>query len=98
MSMLYTLYQNPILLWSIIAVILLWELLWKGLALWKATKQNHKIWFILILVLNTLGILPIIYLVVSCSKKENHNVEIVDIEKPQKRKSSKEQFPEELVA
>jgi hypothetical protein len=48
----------------------LWELLWKGLGLWKAGRRNEPIWFILILILNTLGILPIIYLLISKDKKK----------------------------
>ncbi len=48
-------------LW-LLGVMLVWTLIWKGLALWKAAQLSHKKWFILILVLNTLGILDIIYL------------------------------------
>jgi hypothetical protein len=43
-------------------VLFLWSLLWKGLALWYAAKQNQKNWFVVILVLNTVGILEIVYL------------------------------------
>lgn len=42
--------------------ILIWSLFWKGLALWKSAKQNQRYWFIAMLVLNTVGILEIIYL------------------------------------
>ena len=48
-----------ILLLTIIGV---WSLVWKGLALWKSAKKNQQIWFILILVLNTIGILEILYI------------------------------------
>jgi len=50
--------QNP---W--ILLIILWVLVWKALALWRASRQNQKIWFIALLVVNTLGILEIVYLV-----------------------------------
>lgn len=40
-----------------------WELTWKGFALWRAARRGEQVWFIAILILNTLGILPIIYLV-----------------------------------
>lgn len=43
-------------------VLLVWSVLWKGVALWNASKNNQKNWFIAILVINTLGILEIIYL------------------------------------
>mgnify|MGYP001571765428 len=42
--------------------IIIWVLFWKGYALWIAVKNNDKRWFVAILVLNTLGILEIIYI------------------------------------
>lgn len=38
------------------------ELILKGIALWKSAKAEHKYWFITIFLINTLGILPGIYL------------------------------------
>lgn len=49
--------STPILL-----LILAWTVPWKGVALWKAAKNNHKKWFIVLLLLNTLAILEIIYI------------------------------------
>lgn len=46
-----------------------WELVWKGLALWRAARRGEQVWFIAILVLNTLGILPIIYLLTKPEQK-----------------------------
>ncbi len=43
-------------------IFIVWTLFWKGLALWKAARLSHTRWFIIILVLNTIGILDIIYL------------------------------------
>lgn len=40
----------------------LWSLFWKGLALWRASRENQRNWFIALLVLNTLGLGEIIYL------------------------------------
>lgn len=40
-----------------------WELVWKGIALWKCGRNKQLGWFIAILILNTLGVLPIIYLI-----------------------------------
>ena len=39
-----------------------WSLIWKGVALWFAARNYQKGWFIALLILNTLGILEIIYL------------------------------------
>jgi hypothetical protein len=47
---------------SFIFVLVLWELFWKGIALWKAARESQKYWFIAILILNTAGILPILYI------------------------------------
>jgi hypothetical protein len=47
---------------ALILILLLWELFWKGIALWKAARESQKYWFIAILVLNTAGILPILYI------------------------------------
>ncbi|OGH15351.1 MAG: hypothetical protein A3G66_02055 [Candidatus Levybacteria bacterium RIFCSPLOWO2_12_FULL_39_17] len=51
-------FGNPILLLAIY----IWSLIWKGLALWRTANLSQRNWFIAILVLNTLGILEIIYL------------------------------------
>jgi len=48
-------------LWFL-AILLIWELVWKGIALWKAAKEGSQYWFIALLLLNTAGILPIVYL------------------------------------
>lgn len=52
---------TPILL-TIIIVLALFELTMKIFALWKAARNQQKGWFIAILLLNTAGILPLIYL------------------------------------
>jgi|TARA_Y100000310_G_C20208300_1_gene590100 methionyl-tRNA synthetase len=39
-----------------------WEAIWKGIGLWKCGRNKQLSWFIAIFVLNTAGILPIIYL------------------------------------
>jgi hypothetical protein len=51
-------YMHP---W-IIMVILVWSLPWKGAALWKSARMGHIGWFIVLLIINTLGILDILYI------------------------------------
>jgi hypothetical protein len=46
-----------------IIFLILWEMVWKGLALWKAVKCNQKAFFIALLVINTFGLFPIGYLI-----------------------------------
>jgi len=45
----------------VLIVIAVWDLVWKLIGMWKAARANHVAWFICIAVFNTLGILPIIY-------------------------------------
>ena len=48
----------------ILTIVSIWSLVWKGLALWKSSKKDHKIWFIVLLIVNTVGILEILYIYV----------------------------------
>lgn len=57
----YTTGLDTFPLW-IIVLIVLWSLPWKGMALWKAAQLSQKKWFIALLLLNTFGILDIIYI------------------------------------
>ena len=43
-------------------VVLVWSLFWKGLALWHSGRRGQPYWFLILLVVNTVGILEIIYL------------------------------------
>lgn len=46
--------------WLILALI--WGLAWKGWALWIAARKNQSVWFIVFMIVNTLGILEIFYI------------------------------------
>ncbi len=62
------LFSHPLILFLII----LWVLPWKGVALWKSAQNNQKWWFISMLVINTMGILPIIYIFYFSNKKSSN--------------------------
>lgn len=49
--------------------IMIWTLFWKGCALWFAVKNEKKWWFVALLVLNTFGLLEIVYIFVVAKKK-----------------------------
>lgn len=51
--------------------LLVWSLIWKGIALWKAARLSSKGWFVVLLLVNTIGILEIIYIFAVAKKKEN---------------------------
>jgi len=45
-----------------IVALLVWNLPWKGVALWKAARRKEVGWFILIFLIQTMAILEIFYL------------------------------------
>jgi len=55
--------------WSIIALITLWSLIWKAFALWKTARRGDWVWFLVFLVVNTAGILELLYLFVFSEPK-----------------------------
>ena len=46
----------------LIIAIIIWDITWKGFALWKAARNESKGWFVALLLVNSVGVLPIIYL------------------------------------
>jgi hypothetical protein len=58
----YDLYLNPVKLIIPLILLAIWDLIWRGIALWHTAKNKQKGWFICLLIFNTIGILPIIYL------------------------------------
>lgn len=52
----------------VIVILALWEGVWKLIAMWKAGRNNHLAWFICIALINTIGILPIVYIFIHRKK------------------------------
>ncbi len=49
----------------IVSVLAVWDAVMKLIAMWKAARNSHKAWFILIAIFNTIGILPLIYILMN---------------------------------
>lgn len=47
---------------GLIVIAALWSVTWKGLGLWHSAQRGQHWWFIILMFINTLGILEIIYL------------------------------------
>lgn len=67
------------------ALLIIWSIVWKGIALWKAARLNDKAWFIVLLIVNTVGILEIFYIYIFSKRDENK-----DENKNEKNKKIKE--------
>jgi len=50
-------------------ILFIWSIPWKGFALWKSARRGEKIWFIILLIINTVGFLEILYLFYLSEKK-----------------------------
>ena|SRR3989338_1447209 len=77
------LYERTALFVTLIVLFAFWEVIWKGFALWHSARNKQLVWFIIILIVITIGILPIIYLIFARPKKkikESSRVEIIEDE------------------
>lgn len=51
-------------------LLIVWSIIWKGIALWKAGNNKHLAWFIVMFLLNTAGILEILYIFIFSKKAQ----------------------------
>lgn len=57
--------------WTIVLIVwATWELAWKGAALWIASQKHQRIWFIALLLVNSVGILPMLYLLLNYTDQD----------------------------
>jgi len=69
-------------LWSL-TLLLIWSLFWKAVALWKSARLNQSVWFIILLLINTAGILEILYIFLFSE------IKLPIVEKPKRQRSKK---------
>lgn len=60
---------------GLFVLLMVWSIVWKGFAMWRAAELRQKWWFIIFLVANTAGILEIIYIFLIAKK---YKVEVVE--------------------
>lgn len=59
-------------------ILMLWSIFWKAWALWIAARRGEKVWFGIMLVVNTVGILEILYVFIfSKDKNKDQAAKIV---------------------
>ena len=54
---------------TVVIVVALWSVVWKGFALYRAGSLRDKGWFIALFLINTAGILEILYLTIFQHRK-----------------------------
>ena len=62
-------FPNLAVLWLVTSLVVVWSMAWKGVALWRTGRNAHLGWFIALFIINSLGILPIIYIFAFSRKK-----------------------------
>lgn len=62
---------SDIQFWTLVIALVLWTLPWKGIALWRAARLRDKWWFVAILLVNTIGLLEIVYIYYFSKNKED---------------------------
>lgn len=74
MNELQNLQENFAWFIPVLIIASIWSSVWKIIAMWKSARNNHIVWFIAIAVINSLGILPIIYILLNRKKEINENI------------------------
>jgi len=47
---------------ALVIIFIVWSLFWKGFSMWRAARNNQSWWYVALLIINTVGLLEIIYL------------------------------------
>ena len=47
----------------ILYLLIVWSIIWKGIALWHSARNKQLVWYIVLIIVNTVGILEIVYLI-----------------------------------
>ena len=63
--------KTPLITLFVIVIILLaiWDGVWKLIAMWKSARHGQLVWYIFLAIFNTVGILPIVYIL--CFQKRD---------------------------
>jgi methionyl-tRNA synthetase len=75
---------------AVLILAMVWSALWKAIALWNSARNKQVAWFIVLCLVNTIGLLEIIYLAF-CQKDRNEKapISIAPPSKPAAKKVKK---------
>ena len=54
----------PVLFVIVIILLAIWDGVWKLIAMWKSARNGQLAWYVCLAIFNTVGILPILYILV----------------------------------
>lgn len=64
---------NSTVFTTLLITLTLWSLPWMAIGLWKAARRKDLVWFIVLLLVHTMGILDILYIFIFSNKKAEDN-------------------------
>lgn len=64
----------PLVFIVLLVLLAVWTIVIKAFALWHAARNNQRVWFVALLVLNTLGILELVYLLAFRKDTQSYTV------------------------
>ena len=73
-------------LMAVIIVVTIWSSIWKAIAMWKSARNNQIVWFVCVLIFNTVGLLEIIYLAFFQRDRNDSKPVVVEEKKSIKKK------------
>jgi len=53
---------EPPLLYYWMIPLIIWSITWKAISLWKAARNRQLGWFLVLFIINSAGLLPILYI------------------------------------
>ena len=55
-------YQLSAWMIAVLIILVTWSMVWKAFALWRSARNKQTAWYVVMFIINTAGILEIIYL------------------------------------
>jgi hypothetical protein len=85
-----------IMIMVVTIILVIWSIVWKGYALWISAQEKNKVWFIILFLINTIGILEIIYIFL-VSKKGKECIEKWKAKKALSKNINSSEVKEEVI-
>lgn len=71
-----------------IMILFLWAIPWKAMALWKSARKGQVAWFVFFVLVNTVGIMEIIYLKIISRDQKTEKSDALEQDAPKEDKQA----------
>ena len=77
------------LLGILVVIAVIWDAVWRVIAMWKSAQKGQKAWYISFVIFSTIGILPIIYLLLEKNKEKRSSGSVRFLKAKTRKKARK---------